>query len=271
MTTTEYKVIVDVAAGAVQATLVTIVGYPFDLVKSRMQVKAYPSMIDCVRQTVRNEGMFGLYRGSAMPWISHLIKRPIQYPLAEYMKSKLTDSESSYARNYGIGAVNGLVGPVFGTPLQVVKISLQTSNNSDIKNSREYIRDNYRRNGIKGFYRGFIPTAMKDSLFGMMFLGTYYSSRDYLGSDKWWKNFTSGAGAHCLTWFTLIPIDHVKTKIQRSETRLTILGVIRDSYRTGGIRVFWKGVIPACLRTIPVSGVAMVGYEYVRSKLNEVL
>jgi Mitochondrial carrier protein len=265
------QILINAIGGVTQATLVTIVGYPFDLVKSRMQVKSYSSSFQCVKRTVAKEGLIGLYRGSAMPWLSHLIKRPIQYPLAEYMKSKLSGSDSSFIHNYGIGAANGLIGPIFGTPLQVVKISLQTSDGSSIKNSREYIRDNFRRNGIAGFYRGFIPTAMKDVMFGMMFLGTYYTLRDNLGSDTWWKNFISGATAHCVTWFTLIPIDHVKTKVQRSEKRIGVIHVIKSSYRTGGVRVFWKGVLPACIRTIPVSGVAMVGYEYVRSRLNEIL
>jgi solute carrier family 25 (mitochondrial carnitine/acylcarnitine transporter), member 20/29 len=265
------QIIIDAIGGVAQASLVTVVGYPFDLVKARMQVRSYSNSFRCVKSTVAKEGLLGLYRGSAMPWISHLIKRPIQYPLAEYMKSKLTDSDSSFIRNYGIGAANGLVGPIIGTPLQVVKISLQTSDGSKIKNSRQYIRDNFRRNGFRGFYRGFIPTAIKDVTFGTMFIGTYYTLRDRLGSDAWWKNFTSGATAHCLTWFTLIPIDHVKTKVQKSEKKIGVIKVIKDSYRVGGIRIFWKGVLPACLRTIPVSGVAMVGYEYVRARLTEYL
>ena len=69
----------------------------------------------------------------------------------------------------------------------------------------------------------------------------------------------------------LIPIDYVKTNIQRSEKKRHILEVVREGYRQGGIGIFWRGVIPACLRTIPVSGCAMIGYETVRSMLMEKL
>ena len=139
---------------------------------------------------------------------------------------------------------------------------MQTNNFGTIS---EYVKHNYKINGIKGFYKGVIPTAIKDSMFGGVFIGTYYTLRDHFGTDKWWKNFASGATAHCLSWLIFMPIDFVKTTIQRSETKLTIREVIKTNYNTSGIRTFWKGLLPACARTIPVSGIAMTGYEYIRS------
>ncbi|VBB18589.1 mitochondrial carrier [Yasminevirus sp. GU-2018] len=269
----------NVVGGCVQATLVTITGYPFDLVKSRLQSGMYPNSMSCITGTIRNEGFIGLYRGSAMPWLSHMLKRPVQYPISEYFKKKVgesgvTKSENTFY-NYLIGGATGLLGPVFGTPLQVVKVSMQTSmqaqnqstSNSDakMKNSWEYIKYNYNKNGIKGFYRGFVPTAMKDSVYGASFIGTYYTLRDAVGTDAWYKNFFSGATAHCITWCIFMPIDFVKTAVQKSEKKVSIAEVVKTSYRAHGVTVFWKGVIPACLRTIPVSGVAMMGYERIRS------
>ena len=109
--------------------------------------------------------------------------------------------------------------------------------------------------------------AMKDSLFSAAFVGSYYTFRDILGTDVWYKNFASGAGAHCLTWVTLLPIDYVKTSIQKSKETITIRKVVIDTYNTHGVRAFWKGVVPACARTVPVSGIAMTGYEYSRTIL----
>lgn len=267
-----HNIYADIIAGGVQATLVTLTGYPFDLIKARMQTKIYASSYDSVIGTIKNEGVFGLYRGSAMPFLSHMIKRPIQYPISEWLKSKL-ESTSGNAKNkntlynYAIGGFTGMIGPIFGTPLQVVKVYVQTSTDTNVKNSFQYILENYKKNGVLGFYRGFIPTVAKDSIFGMSFVGNYYTFRDYLGSDKPWKNFVSGASAHCITWFVFIPIDYVKTVMQKSESKISIYQIVTSSYKNHGICVFWKGVIPACLRTIPVSGVAMVGYEYVRQLL----
>jgi solute carrier family 25 (mitochondrial carnitine/acylcarnitine transporter), member 20/29 len=250
------------ATGAlVQATLVTITGYPFDLVKTRMQSNLYPTTLGCFKGTIKNEGLAGLYRGFAMPSISHLIKRPVQYTVAENLKTKTTNAW----HNYVIGAGSGILGSVFGTPLQVIKVAMQTSTESVNKNSWDYAKYNYAKHGIQGFYRGFVPTLTKDAVFGMSFIGTYYTLRDYSGTDQWYKNFINGAGSHCITWCTFMPIDYVKTTIQKSEKKLTIRDAVKSSYGVHGPLIFWKGVIPACLRTIPVTGIAMTGYEFVRS------
>ena len=249
-------------AASSQATLVTIVGYPFDTVKARMQTGLYNTTWDCFKGTAAREGPLALYRGSAAPWISHLVKRPIQFPVAEYMKTKA----SGYASNYAIGASTGLFGPIIGNPLQVVKVGMQTTT-SEYKNSREFIRDHYRKYGFKGFYKGLAPTIVKDSLFGGSFMGHYYSLRDFWGNDKWYKNFASGAIAHCATWLLFIPIDFVKTQAQKPGNTKSVADIVRHTARQNGLPYMWRGVVPACLRTIPVSGVAMAGYEYVRKLL----
>lgn len=265
--------IINVLGGMVQATTVTITGYPLDLVKSRLQAKMYPNTMSCLVNTIKNEGFMGLYRGAAMPWLSHMVKRPVQYPISEYLKKKTNGCDHNIFYNYLIGGATGLVGPVFGTPLQVVKIAMQTSESGTktSKNSWHYIKHNYKNNGIQGFYRGFFPTAAKDMIFGMSFIGTYYTLRDVIGTDRWYKNFANGALAHCLTWCVFIPIDYVKTIVQRSEQKLKVSDVIKTSYQRHGITIFWKGVIPACLRTIPVSGCAMMSYEYIRVQLEKVI
>lgn len=276
------EMLANIVGGIVQGTLVTITGYPFDLVKTRLQTNMYRNSLSCIVQTIMNHGVLGLYRGSMMPWLSHMFKRPIQYPLAEYMK-KYTTTESKSKNtimNYLIGSATGIIGPIFGTPLQVIKVHMQTSvlySNVNFKsvekringpkNSFQYIRDNYRTNGIMGFYKGFVATLIKDTIFGGAFLGTYYTLRDFIGVNTIYKNFFNGAAAHCLTWLVFIPIDYVKSSIQKSgsDKNIRIRDVVKSTYKQHGIRGFWKGVIPACARTIPVSGTAMLGYEYVRS------
>jgi len=276
------EVLANTVGGVVQGTLVTITGYPFDLIKGRLQAGMYPTSWSCIAGTIKNDGVLGLYRGSMMPWISHMVKRPIQYPIAEYMKKRTTTESKgkNTILNYLIGSATGIIGPIFGTPLQVIKVYMQTSetyrnvvvkseekNINGPKTSFHYIRDNYRANGIMGFYKGFVATLIKDTVFGGAFLGTYYTLRDLIGTGTVYKDFFNGATAHCLTWMVFIPIDHVKTSIQKSgsDKNIRIRDVVKSTYNQQGIRGFWKGVFPACARTIPVSGIAMLGYEHVRS------
>jgi hypothetical protein len=256
-------------AGATQATLVTITGYPFDLVKTRLQANRYPNTFECIKKTYMRGGITSFYRGSAMPWLSHMIKRPIQHPLSEYMKNYAENNHATFFSNYFIGASTAVLGSFTGTPLQVIKVNMQSTlkDGAKYQNSWQFIKYHYKQRGIVGFYRGFVSTLMKDGVFGMSFVGNYYTFRDIIGSDRWWKNFISSATAHCITWCLFIPIDYVKTTIQRNTNKkLTIPNVVRKTIKTDGLRVFWRGVIPACLRTIPVSGFSMIGYEFVRQK-----
>lgn len=259
---------ITILAGITQATLVTFIGQPFDLVKTKLHAKLYPSTREAISQTFRTAGVRGFYKGASMPWLSHLLKRPMQFTIAEKIKLKNETWNNPYINNFTTGAFTGSTGTIFGTPLQCIKVNMQTN---DYKNISEYIKHNYRINGLRGFYKGVIATAMKDSTFGASFLGFYHTFRDNIGEDKLfgpdklWKNFIGGASAHCLTWAVLMPIDFIKTSIQRSETKLTVREVIVTNFKEKGIRVFWKGLLPACLRTIPVSGFGMTGYEYVRS------
>lgn len=253
--------VIDIAAAATQATLVTVVGYPFDLIKTKMQVGEYNGSIQCLRSIIKNEGPLALYRGASAPWLSHMMKRPIQFPLAELMKSHMT----GVSNNYIIGGATGALGPLFGTPIQVVKVGMQTSK---IKTSGEYTKMLWKTSGVKGFYRGFVPTMFKDTLFGASFVGHYLTLRDYFESqsyNKWITTFISGSSAHCATWLVFIPIDTIKSKMQRAGGHNSMLTIIKDTIRSDGITSLWRGVIPACLRTIPVSGIGMIGYEYVRS------
>jgi hypothetical protein len=261
---------VNVLASMTQATLVTVIGHPLDLVKARLHANQYPNMFICLKETVTNDGIKGLYRGISMPFISHIIKRPIQHPFAEYMKQHLSsheDIKSSKLHNYVIGGLSGTVSPIIGTPLQVIKISVQTTKDRKISNSYDYIKYNYQKNGLAGFYRGFISNVLRDSVYSASFVGNYYTMRDTFGSDTLVQNFINGATAHCLTACVFMPVDYIKTNIQKSETKISIFQAIKNGNKLHGLSGFWRGILPVSLKTIPASGIGMLGYEYVRTTL----
>lgn len=258
----------DFLAGVVQASLATAIGYPFEIVKSRMQSNMYPQGVTswgCFQRTVAEDGLRSLYRGGSLPLISHMIKRPVQFMISEHVKKKRPNDAP--LTNYLIGGATGVFGPIFGTPLQVVKISSQTSMRAEHGRLRELAQQIWTDRGVRGFYRGLVPNLAKDSLFGMSFIGTYYTLRDLWGNDRWYKNFASGSLAHSFTWLVLIPIDHVKTNMQKLDGHSSVVAAIRHVVVKEGIIGLWRGVVPACVRAIPVSGVALTGYEMVRNNL----
>jgi solute carrier family 25 carnitine/acylcarnitine transporter 20/29 len=247
--------------GAAHAVSVTAVGYPFDLVKSRMQTHSYKSSFDCAVAVLRQDGVPGLYRGAASPLVSHLIKRPTQFVINETL---LGLGWSPFLS----GAFTGLLAATIANPLQLVKINMQTRN--DLHSSLYFVRSFVSENGVAALYKGAAMTATKDVTFGAMFFGTYATLRGMTDTSPA-SNFANGAIAHCLAWAVGMPIDYVKTHVQRSVLddggQKRVLQVIREGWAKGGLRTFWKGVLPACLRTLPVSGLGMLAYECTRSRV----
>jgi len=246
--------------GLCHAVTITAVGYPFDTVKTRLQAKAYPNAYRCIQETFRTEGIRGFYRGAGAPLFSHMVKRPYQFPLFDY----LTQGPLELNR-YQAGAIAGASGSLVGTPLQMIKVNSQVT---DSGSTFRWVADRLRNRGITSFYQGFRITLLKDMLFGGTFLGTY----DYLKTVRLPFNgqpisipiFMCGAMAHSLTWLCLMPVDYMKTSLQDSSRSLTFFRVLKET----PIRRYWRGILPMCLRTIPVSGLGMMSYEYVKKRVN---
>lgn len=56
---------------ALSSSLVsTIAGFPLDSVKSRLQVKKYSSVFDCIKRTFEEEGFRGFFRGVGVPLVT---------------------------------------------------------------------------------------------------------------------------------------------------------------------------------------------------------
>jgi hypothetical protein len=250
-------------AGVIYASMVTATGHPFDLVKARIQSNIYntTSVTKCISQSIKTDGILGLYRGAMAPFLSHIIKRPYQYPIVEYLKT-LPNTKSYH--NYLYGAITGSTTAFIGTPLQVIKVGMQTTDNKNYKTTSEYVRYVYRKYSLRGFYRGFRMTFVKDLSYSSIYLGTYFTIRDTLGTDKIIYTSIAGICANVLTWTLLIPIDTVKTLIQKPGNKKNITETVNYVYSVYGIKGFWRGLIPIYYRTIPVAGISMIGYEFIK-------
>ena len=260
-------------AGSAQAISATLVGYPFDRVKAICQTHNCTSRV-AAKTILRKSGFTGMYRGVLAPLMSHLAKRPLQFALTESAKHKFTDSGPLF--NYTLGMFTGALGGAIATPFQVVKVGMQTSSKHQAINSLNYVKHIWQTNHqIGDFWKGWKVCATKDMMFGGAFVGTYYTLRDLTQDQSIvhpvLMGGLNGAVAHSISWMCLIPIDYVKTQVLKASnvgTTLSPIHVITSTVKVHGIEgslpMFWKGVVPACVRTVPVSFVALAAFEAVR-------
>lgn len=253
----------NIFGGIAHACIYTGVGHPFDTVKVRLQSYNY-GIYQSILYIYQEWGLRGFYKGVTPPLISHVLKRSIQYPMAEAMKVRMDGnwrtSPTDYRSNYIVGFTQAPLSSILGTPLQVAKIRSQTSTDTPFR----VLIEIHRTYGVRGLYRGFVPTLMKDTLFGGVIMGNYFTLRDRHGSGSKVQNFLNGGLGTALAWTVLMPIDNIKTNIQNKKEKMSIKTAVMEGYRQHGTLGFWRGLGPTICRVMIVSGTTMTGYEEVR-------
>lgn len=128
--------------------------------------KTYKGMLDAFYKIGRYEGMRGLYKGF-VPGLWGVSHGAIQFMAYEELKSRYNrykeqpiDSKLAAAEYIFFAALSKLIAAVSTYPYQVVRARLQDQN-SHHNRALECIRDTYRNEGVKGFYKGLVPNLTR--------------------------------------------------------------------------------------------------------------
>lgn len=183
----------------------TVVGFPLDSIKTRMQTHNYRNMFDCLTKTVRSEGVSGLFRGITAPLLSSSISKSIGvsvYTAAKPYAATLQDytfktipTSQTHSRqiqslilafnnapvSFTAGFISGSSCCLFATPFEFTKLfqqlyiimqdELKLNPKRMPKTTWEVAKTIRRSEGVKGLYSGFRYHLMRDS-FGS---GLYFS------------------------------------------------------------------------------------------------
>lgn len=175
------------------------------------------------------------------------------------------------------GGLAGGAGTVVGCPMHVIKIQTQDTTRSDQRNGWTCAKHIWQLEGVRGFYRGIKQHLAKDVLFAAMYLGLYQTFKSRLlarraptanstkvppGGLSMSHAFISGSCASIVTWTVLFPLDVLKTRMQAKTA--TSAADVWLTFCDGGLRSWFRGWGTAMLRSGPVSGVAMIAYEYTK-------
>lgn len=71
----------------------TLVGFPLDTIKTRMQTHYFEGAIDCLRKTVKHEGFKGLFRGATAPLLSTSVAKSMGVSLYTYFKPLVSEKQ----------------------------------------------------------------------------------------------------------------------------------------------------------------------------------
>ncbi|KAK9430232.1 mitochondrial carrier domain-containing protein [Lipomyces doorenjongii] len=143
----------------------------------------------------------------------------------------------------------------------------------------------YRDSGIMGFWRGQLGTLFRETGGSAAWFGAYEyvssllrrrrvsSDRSPASGNTLIESTISGAVAGIAYNLSLFPADSVKSRMQ-TESILSADGVgtdrgfwtvARDMYRSGGIRVLYRGCGMTVMRAAPSSAIIFLTYECLKS------
>lgn len=273
----------DIFAGTMGGVAQVLSGQPFDTTKVRLQSSTDPTMtpVKVIKNLLKDEGPMAFYKGTLLPLIGIGACVSIQFSVNEYMKrvfdringgggvNAMTTSQFFYS-----GAAGGLSISALAGPIEHVRIRLQIQTvESTFNGPLSVLRELYRTNGIKGIYRGMIPTLIREGLGSGIYFVTFESlvksnmqkrgiQRNNVES---WRLCLYGGLSGYSMWTFIYPIDVIKSKLQ-TDNHLnwkyhSIKDVIKDIYITRGIKGFFVGFGPTILRAAPANAATFVAFE----------
>ena len=157
-------------AGMFAGWTVCIAATPIEHIKARLQVqysaidKVYSGPIDCVQKIYRSHGVRGLYKG----FCSTLLYRSNFFVFwgtaaacARYLNANTNLSSASV--NFWSGGLGAQAYWLTAYPFDAVKQRIMTDNldNRRYKSWQHCVRSMYAENGVRTFWRGFLPCFLR--------------------------------------------------------------------------------------------------------------
>ncbi|OMH85333.1 Mitochondrial carnitine/acylcarnitine carrier protein [Zancudomyces culisetae] len=147
-------------------------GYPFDLVKVRIQTSSlYRGTWDCLSRTIQADGVLGLYRGMLAPivaatpvfalnFLGYNMGQRLAVELLQGQKTgSLTTNQILFA-----GGFSAIPGTLLMAPMERIKCLLQVSGQGGVsyKGPLDAVVSVYKASGIRGLYTGSALTLLRD-------------------------------------------------------------------------------------------------------------
>lgn len=291
----------DFTGGVAGGVASVYVGQPLDTVKVKMQTfpKMYTNAWLCFRVTLKQEGIVrGLYAGTVPSLAAQVSENAVlfmAYGLCQRgvmtFCNQSSVSELSILQNATSGCFAAFFSSFVLCPTELVKCKLQAM--KEMKDSGRIVAQGepstrhigpwsltkqiVRENGLRGLFRGLVPTFMREMPGYFFFFGGYEVSRTLLtppGTKK--EDLSSlrtvvcgGIGGMSL-WAAIFPSDVIKSRVQiqsHSEKPPSFFVMLVKIGREEGVRALYKGLGPTLLRTFPATGALFLAYENTKKGL----
>jgi|Transcript_10105 solute carrier family 25 carnitine/acylcarnitine transporter 20/29 len=290
-------------SGGVGGACCVMVGHPLDLVKVRMQTggaTAGASVFGMLSNTMKKEGVRGLYRGVSAPltavtpmfaisfWSYDIGQRMVksygQWGMNE--EEKLQPYQLSMGEICMAGAISAIPTTGIMAPSERIKCLLQVQANEVEKGGKakytgmtDCARQILKEGGMASLYKGTVATLMRDIPGTVAYFGTYELAKKELmkiqgidpnkGQLSPVAVLTAGGLAGMACWGVGIPADVIKSRYQTApEGKYSgIYDVYKTLIKEEGYGGLVKGMRPALIRAFPANAACFLGMEVSKKML----
>jgi solute carrier family 25 folate transporter 32 len=306
--------IVESAAGFSAGIVSTLAVHPFDIVKTRLQIeqneRSRPGGSLRVMRRIAREGVDSstrmriagvvqnFYRGLMPNMIGNSVSWALYFMFYGNVKdliragrsrtnpsTKLGKQELSSSDYFVASGVAGVLTAVLTNPIWVIKtrmLSTARSAPGAYKSTVQGALSLYREEGVRGFYRGLIPSLFGVSHGAIQFMA-YEQLKNYFalsirgGSKDGLTNLDFlglSAASKMFAGSITYPYQVVRARLQTYDAGEKYQGawdVMRKIAKREGIQGFYKGMGPNIVRVLPSTCVTFLVYENVKFYLPRVL
>lgn len=276
-------------SGGIASTLLL---HPLDLVKIRFEVNdgskgkhhSYRGLVDAFRTISREEGYLGLYKGVSPNMWGAGAAWGLYFFFYSAMKAYCQEGDASRpfgpGLNVTVGALAGVSTLCFTNPIWVVKTRMclqlpgqRTATGKPVRLYRGMLHglsSLYQEEGLRGFYKGFVPGLVGVSHGTLQFLGyeqlkqryCLYSNIPYNSQLDISYYLLFSALSKLFAATGTYPYQVVRARLMDQQSSFTgMVDVVQRTWRYEGARGFYKGLFPNLLRVTPATCITFVVYE----------
>ncbi|XP_013075474.2 S-adenosylmethionine mitochondrial carrier protein-like [Biomphalaria glabrata] len=260
-------------AGGAAGTAVDVILFPLDTIKTRLQSEA---------GFIKSGGIRGVYSGLLSAALGSAPGAALFFVAYETSKSIY----GSLVQHEGLQSIGHMMAATLGevtaclvrVPVEVVKQRTQVFSTSS---SLESFRYTMRSEGLKGFYRGYASTVMREVPFSVIQFPLWELMKSKVSEKTGqpvtaWQSSICGAVAGGTSAAITTPLDVAKTRIILAKKGSTVakgdIGfVLRQVIHERGLPGLFSGMVPRVV-WISIGGSIFLGvYEKVKIWASSVL
>lgn len=259
--------------GLAAGILGTIIGFPLDLIKTRMQTGKHPSkgILSTGRSILQQEGIVQMYKGVIPPLISLTILNTFTFTAYSFF-------QQTYGAQRGWDWKNGLAGATCGpfaatvsTVENLLKTQLQVDTARRFRGTWDCVVQLTQQRGVGVVYSGHGINTLREMTFLQTYFFVYEGLREELmrrarSDSGTWAIPVAGGLSGAVAWTVSFPLDCVRAGVQGRKdlgTPLRAMDVFRDLIQRKGVRGLYAGVSPSIARAFLVSSSRFSAYEMV--------